>query len=61
MHELFANFALFLIVLHVAGVAYSSYMEKENLAKAMLTGRKRTDGVPNVSGGMNSTEQETTR
>jgi cytochrome b len=32
-----------IIVLHVAGVLYSSYVEKENLPKAMITGRKRVD------------------
>lgn len=43
VHEFFANFMLLLIALHVAGVLYSSYAEKENLMKAMFTGRKRVD------------------
>lgn len=43
VHEIFANFMLLLIVLHVAGVVYSSYAENENLVKAMFTGRKRVD------------------
>jgi len=43
VHELFANFMLLLIVLHVAGVLYSSHADKDNLVKAMITGRKRVN------------------
>ena len=43
VHEFYTNLVLLLIVLHVAGVLYSSYVEKENLPKAMFTGRKRID------------------
>jgi len=43
LHELFTNFTLLLIVLHVVGVLHSSYVDKENLVKAMITGRKRSD------------------
>jgi cytochrome b len=43
LHELFANLALLLVFLHVVGVIVSSYIDKENLVKAMLTGKKEID------------------
>ncbi len=41
VHELLANFTVLLIVAHVCGVVFSSLLEGENLAKAMVTGRKK--------------------
>lgn len=42
-HEASVNFMLLLIVLHLGGVALSSMLHRENLPRAMLTGRKRPD------------------
>ena len=41
-HEALSNFLLALIALHLAGVAFTSYRQRENLVAAMLHGRKRT-------------------
>lgn len=41
VHEFLANFTVLLIVAHVCGVIFSSLLEGENLAKAMVTGRKK--------------------
>jgi len=50
LHELSADLCLALVIMHVLGVAFSSFLYRENLTRSMITGYKDEQHAKNSEG-----------
>jgi cytochrome b len=48
LHEVASNLMLLVVGVHVAGVAVSSWLHRENLVRAMVTGQKEGEPVDSI-------------
>ncbi len=49
LHELSSNFMLLIVVVHIAGVVVSSWLHRENLIWAMVTGKKVGESIQGIN------------
>lgn len=61
VHVFFAELLLVLAALHVAGVAFTSIRQRENLVAAMLHGKKRATDADDAAGSAEQTKVSTGR
>ena len=52
-HETIANIALGVVIIHVIAAVIMSFMQKENLVKAMVTGKKQGTPSQAIRGPLN--------